>query len=611
MAHVLVGEPASTPQQVRGRLSPEHALLLSIRRIRYERSGAVEREEGIMAALTQSYVNGASPVPLLGDTIGQFFDAACDRWADQPALVVRHQNVRLSYGELRQAVDELAAGLLTLGLDPGDRIGIWSPNNSEWVLTQFATAKAGLILVNINPAYRVSELEYALNKVGCKALILAERFKTSDYIGTLRELAPELDRATPSELEAARLPTLRAVVTLGDARHAGCLRFADVAARGGEADKTRVAALAPVLQFDDAINIQFTSGTTGFPKGATLSHHNILNNGFFIGEAMRLAPQDRLCIPVPLYHCFGMVLGNLAALTHGACMVFPGEGFDPLATLQTVAEERCTALHGVPTMFIAQLDHPEFARFDLSSLRTGIMAGSPCPIEVMKRVVDKMHLSQITIAYGMTETSPVSFQSSTDDPLERRVSTVGRIQPHLEVKIVDAEGRIVPPGTPGELLTRGYSVMLGYWDDAERTREAVDAARWMHTGDLAAIDTEGYCNIVGRIKDMVIRGGENLYPREIEEFLYRHPKIQDVQVFGVADDRYGEELCAWVRIRAGETLTADEVRAFCQGQIAHNKIPRYVEFVEEFPMTVTGKIQKFLMREAVESRLGLKAAKTA
>jgi fatty-acyl-CoA synthase len=564
-----------------------------------------------MAALTQSYVNGASQMPLLGDTIGQFFDAACDRWADRPALVVRHQNVRLSYGELRAAVDALAAGLLTLGLEPGDRIGIWSPNNSEWVLTQFATAKAGFILVNINPAYRVTELEYALNKVGCKALILAERFKTSDYLGMLREVAPELGGAVPGELRLARLPALRYAVTLGGAQHAGCLRFTDVIARGGAAEKERIAALAPILQFDDPINIQFTSGTTGFPKGATLSHHNILNNGFFIGEAMRLSPQDRLCIPVPLYHCFGMVLGNLAALTHGACMVFPGEGFDPLATLQTVAEERCTGLHGVPTMFIAQLDHPEFARFDLTSLRTGIMAGSPCPIEVMKRAVDKMHLSEITIAYGMTETSPVSFQSSTDDPLERRVSTVGRILPHLEVKIIDSQGRIVPPGTPGELLTRGYSVMLGYWADAERTGEAIDAARWMHTGDLATIDSEGYCNIVGRLKDMVIRGGENVYPREIEEFLYSHPKIQDVQVIGVPDDRFGEEICAWIRLRAGATANEEEIKAFCRDQIAHYKVPRYIKFVDEFPMTVTGKIQKFVMRERMMSELGLTVRQTA
>jgi fatty-acyl-CoA synthase len=563
------------------------------------------------AALQESYVHGASSQPLIGETIGRFFDAICAKWPSRPALVVRHQNVRLSYAELQRQVDRLAAGLLTLGLAPGDRIGIWSPNNSEWVLTQFATAKAGLILVNINPSYRVAELEYALNKVGCKALILAERFKTSDYVGMLRELAPELGQAAPGKLEAARLPALRSVVLLGDGWHPGTLRFSEIMERAGAAEQQRIVALAPQLQFDEPINIQFTSGTTGFPKGATLSHHNILNNGFFIGEAMKLTPQDRLCIPVPLYHCFGMVLGNLAAMTHGACMVFPGEGFDPLATLQTVAEERCTALHGVPTMFIAELDHPDFAKFDLSSLRTGIMAGSPCPIEVMKRCVAKMNLSEITIAYGMTETSPVSFQSSTTDPLERRVSTVGRIQPHLEVKIVDVGGRVVPPGTPGELLTRGYSVMLGYWGDAERTREAIDAARWMHTGDLATIDAEGYCNIVGRIKDMVIRGGENVYPREIEEFLYRHPKIQDVQVIGVPDHRYGEEICAWVKLRPGVSADEEEIRAFCRDQIAHYKVPRYVKFVDEFPMTVTGKIQKFIMRERTVAELGLQEQKTA
>jgi fatty-acyl-CoA synthase len=564
-----------------------------------------------MAGLELSYVHGASDQPLIGQTIGQFFDDACAKWAKRPALVVRHQKVRLSYGELREAVDKLAAGLLTLNLNPGDRIGIWSPNTSEWVLTQFASAKAGLILVNINPAYRIAELEYALNKVGCKALILAERFKTSDYVGMVRELAPELGHAQPGKLESARLPALRSVVLLGDSWHPGTFRFSEIMTRGGAPERKRIAELAPQLQFDEPINIQFTSGTTGFPKGATLSHHNILNNGFFIGEAMRLTPEDRLCIPVPLYHCFGMVLGNLAALTHGACMVFPGEGFDPLATLQAVAEERCTALHGVPTMFIAQLDHAEFSRFDLSSLRTGIMAGSPCPIEVMKRAVGNMHLSEITIAYGMTETSPVSFQSSTADPLERRVSTVGRIQPHVEVKIVDLNGRIVPTGTPGELLTRGYCVMLGYWGDEERTREAIDAARWMHTGDLATIDAAGYCNIVGRIKDMVIRGGENVYPREIEEFLYRHPKIQDVQVIGVPDDRYGEEICAWVKLRPGVSATEEEIRALCHDQIAHYKVPRYIKFVDEFPMTVTGKIQKFIMRERTIAELGLKVQKTA
>lgn len=558
-----------------------------------------------------SYVHGASATPLLSQTIGQFFDFACDNWATRPALVVRHQNVRLTYSELRRSVDELAAGLLALGLEPGDRIGIWSPNNMEWVLAQFATAKVGLILVNINPAYRLSELEYALNKVGCNALILAEQFKTSDYIGMLRELAPELTTAAPGSLASRRLPELRIVIALGEERRAGIYRFADVMARGEETHRRRVSSLSEILQFDDPINIQFTSGTTGSPKGATLSHHNILNNGFFVGEAMRLTAEDRLCIPVPLYHCFGMVLGNLAALTHGACMVFPSAGFDPLATLESIVEERCTALHGVPTMFIAQLDHPEFARFDLSSLRTGIMAGSPCPIEVMKRAISQMHLSEITIAYGMTETSPVSFQSSTADPLERRVSTVGRIQPHLEVKIVDSEGRIVPRDVPGELLTRGYSVMLGYWDDAQRTSESIDAARWMHTGDLATIDDEGYCNIVGRIKDMIIRGGENVYPREIEEYLYRHPKILDVQVFGVPDDHYGEEICAYVRLRPGVEAEPEEIMAFCRGQIAHYKVPRYVKFVDQFPMTVTGKIQKFQMRDQAIAELGLRIAHAA
>ncbi len=557
-----------------------------------------------------SYVHGASDRPLIGETIGVHFDRIAARFGERDALIVRHQNIRWSYRELKEVSEAFAAGLLALGLEPGARVGIWSPNNAEWVVAQFATAKAGLILVNINPAYRTAELEYALNKAGCAALITAARFKTSDYLGMLSELAPELAAAAPGHLRAARLPDLHLVITIGESAP-GTLRFAEVAGLGGQAERERLAALAGTLQFDDPINIQFTSGTTGFPKGATLTHNNIINNGFFIGEAMRLSEADRLCIPVPLYHCFGMVLGNLASMTHGAAMVFPGEGFDPLTTLETIEAERCTALHGVPTMFIAEMDHPDFARFDLSSLRTGIMAGSPCPIAVMRRAVERMHLGEITIAYGMTETSPVSFQSATDDPLERRVATVGRVQPHVEIKIVDAEGRIVPRGTPGELLTRGYVVMLGYWNDAERTREAIDPARWMHTGDLATLDAEGYCNIVGRIKDMVIRGGENVYPREIEEFLYRHPKIQDVQVVGIPDPRYGEELCAWVRLREGVSANAEEIRAFCQGQIAHYKIPRYVKFVDEFPMTVTGKVQKFLMREAMIRELGLSVQKTA
>jgi fatty-acyl-CoA synthase len=558
-----------------------------------------------------SYVHGASDRPFIGDTIGVHFDRIVERFADSDALIVRHQQVRWTYRELKERVDGFAAGLLALGLKRGDRVGVWSPNNAEWVVTQFATAKAGLILVNINPAYRLAELEYALNKAGCVALITATQFKTSDYLAMLRELAPELAMASPGNLHASRLPGLRLVITIGEGNGPGVLRFEDVSGLGRDAEQHRLAALAEELQFDDPINIQFTSGTTGFPKGAALSHHNILNNGFFLGEAMKFTERDRVCIPVPLYHCFGMVIGNLGCMTHGAAMVYPSEGFDPLATLETIEAERCTAVYGVPTMFIAEMDHPDFAKFDLTSLRSGIMAGSPCPIEVMRRAVGLMHVSEIVIGYGMTETSPASFVSSTDDPLERRVSTVGRAMPHVEAKVVDAEGRIVPLGTAGELLTRGYLVMLGYWDDEEKTCEAIDPAGWMHTGDLATIDAEGYCNIVGRIKDMVIRGGENVYPREIEEFLYRHPKIQDVQVIGVPDPRYGEELCAWVRLRDGETATPEEIRAFCQGQIAHYKVPRHVKFVDGFPMTVTGKIQKFLMRQQMIEELGLSLQETA
>ena len=558
-----------------------------------------------MGKLIQSYVHGASAVPLIGDTIGVHFDRAVARWPESEALVVRHQEIRWTYRELQSQVNAFAAGLLALGLEPGDRVGIWSPNNAEWVVTQFATAKAGIILVNINPAYRVAELEFALNKAVCKVLITASAFKSTNYIAMLLKLAPELESCRPGNLHAARLPALRTIISLADIPLPGIVRFADVAAIAEPVHWQRLADLSSVLQFDDPINIQFTSGTTGFPKGATLTHHNILNNGFFVGEAMRLTSHDRLCIPVPLYHCFGMVLGNLACITHGSAMIYPSEVFDPVAVMETVATEQCTALHGVPTMFIAILDHPAFSRFDFSSLRTGIMAGAPCPVEVMKRVNQAMHMEQITIAYGMTETSPVSFQSSVGDSLERRVSTVGHVHPHIEVKIVDTAGQIVPPGSPGELLTRGYSVMRGYWNDPEHTTEAIDAAGWMHTGDLATLDEDGYGNIVGRMKDMVIRGGENVYPREIEEFLYQHPKIQDVQVIGVPDAHYGEEICAWIRLHENVTATPEEILTFCRGQIAHYKIPRYIKFVDTFPMTVTGKVQKFAMREQMIVELGL------
>jgi fatty-acyl-CoA synthase len=567
-------------------------------------------------ALTESYARGAQTPPLIEQTIGAFFDAMVARFPEREALVVVHQQRRYTYRQLQADANRLASALLRLGLKPGDRIGIWSHNNAEWVLMQLATAKAGLILVNINPAYRTAEVEYALNKVECQALVTMPSFKTSDYIGMLRELAPEWAHARPgAALQSVTLPHLKHAIWIDvegeGADEPGFMRFSALM-KTGDPEDPRLAQVAPLLHNGDAINIQFTSGTTGFPKGATLTHRNILNNGFFIGEAMKLSEQDRLCIPVPLYHCFGMVLGNLAVLTHGGCIVYPNDAFEPLAVLQTVQAEKCTGLHGVPTMFIAELDHPRFGEFDLSTLRTGIMAGSPCPIEVMKRVQSQMNMSEVTIAYGMTETSPVSAQSSTDTPLDKRVSTVGLVQPHLEIKIINPDtGATVPIGETGEYCTRGYSVMQGYWEDPELTAEAIDTGGWMHTGDLAVMDDEGYVNIVGRSKDMVIRGGENVYPREIEEFLYRHPKVQDVQVVGVPDQRFGEELCAWIIVKPGQQLDEDEVRAFCKGRIAHYKVPRYMKFVAEFPMTVTGKIQKFRIRDAMIEELGLAQDKTA
>ena len=548
--------------------------------------------------MNASRVKGADGPPLIERTIGAQFDATAARLPDGEALVVRHQNIRWTWAELKARVDAVAAGLLERGLKPGDRVGIWAPNCAEWAVIQFATAKAGLILVNINPAYRTAELDYALNKVGCAALVLAPSHKSSDYVAMLTELAPELPGAAPGALHAARLPDLRLVVVTGDAPHPGCLPFAALA--GDWMDMLAAIALEPGAP----VNIQFTSGTTGFPKGATLSHRNILNNGYFVGARIGLTREDRLCIPVPLYHCFGMVMGNLACAVHGATMVYPAEAFDPLAVLEALQAERCTALYGVPTMFIAMLNHPDFGRFDLGALRTGIMAGSPCPMAVMQEVIDRMHMHQVTIAYGMTETSPVSFQSDTDDPLDQRVSTVGRIQPHLEVKLVDEGGLTVPRGEPGELCTRGYSVMLGYWGDPERTAEAIDAEGWMHTGDLATIDDQGYCRIVGRTKDMVIRGGENIYPREIEEYLLPHPHIADAQVIGVPDEKFGEELCAWIVLRPDARMTDEDIRVHCRGRIAHYKVPRYIRFVDGFPMTVTGKVQKFAMRAEMVRILG-------
>jgi fatty-acyl-CoA synthase len=546
---------------------------------------------------TVSYVAGTTDDPLKFMTIPQLLDRACTRHGGKPAAIFAANESRLSWYELRDRSNDVAAGLLALGVGRGDRVGIWAPNRAEWLYVQFGTARIGAILVNINPAYRTSELEYALNKVGCKVLVMACRHRSSDYLAMLRALAPELDSGEGS-LQAVKLPSLKHVIVLDDEPVPRAARsFANLMSLAGPAHRARLDALSAALDPDDAINIQFTSGTTGAPKGATLSHFNIVNNARYAAKCMEMSAEDRLCIPVPLYHCFGMVLGVLVCASVGAAMVFPGESFDAEQTLAAVARYRCTALHGVPTMFIAQLEHPNFANYDMSSLRTGIMAGAPCPIETMRQVIDRMHMREVTIGYGMTETSPLSFQSRTDDAIDRRVATVGRIHPHVEVKIVDASGKTVPIGTSGELCTRGYCVMRGYWDDPERTAEAIDAGGWMHSGDIATVDEQGYCSIVGRLKDMLIRGGENIYPREIEEFLMRHPKVQSVQAFGVPDHRYGEEVCAFIVLKPGQSATDEEIRGFCQGQISHHKVPRYIRFVSDFPLTATGKPQKFVMRE--------------
>jgi fatty-acyl-CoA synthase len=556
-----------------------------------------------VTALTQSYYCGASDAQIINRTIGDYLDDISERFPDNEALVVRHQNVRWTYREFHREIERLATGLLALGIEPGDRVGVWGPNSYEWALVQFATAKIGAIMVCINPAYRLHELEYALNKVECKAIVTAERFKTSEYLKMLQVLAPEIARCGPGHLDAEKLPHLSTVIRMGEEATPGMYNFGAVCGMGDERHYHRMAELKPGLHFDDAINIQFTSGTTGSPKGATLTHCNILNNGYLCAEGMGFTEQDRLCIPVPLYHCFGMVMGNLACLAVGATAVYPNDGFDPMLTLQTVAEERCTALHGVPTMFINELDHPEFSSFDLSSLRTGVMAGAPCPVEVMNRVLADMNMTDVLIAYGQTETSPVNHITVAGDSLEKRTETVGRAVPGVEIKITDEQGQVVQPGEKGEICVRGYSVMQGYWNDEQRTRETIDSDHWLHSGDLGVMDDEGYVQIVGRIKDMVIRGGENVYPREIEEFLYTNPKIAEVQVFGVPDERMGEEVCAWVQLHPGETMTEDQLKDFCCDQITHFKIPRYVRFVEDFPMTVTGKMQKFVMREQMAVEL--------
>ncbi|MEP4484237.1 MAG: AMP-binding protein [Halioglobus sp.] len=553
--------------------------------------------------LTDSYYCGEASSQIIYKTIGEVLAQTVAQYPDNEALVVTHQGIRWTYLEFKQQIDRLATGLLKLGIEPGDRVGIWGPNSFEWVMVQYATAQIGAIMVCINPAYRLHELEFALNKVECKALVTADTFKTSEYLAMLENLAPELVRCAPGELHANKLPHLRSVIRMGEEKTPGMFNFEQVCAMGGDAQLQKMQALAQELRPDDAINIQFTSGTTGSPKGATLTHCNILNNGYLCGNSMGFTDQDRLCIPVPLYHCFGMVMGNLACLTHGATAVYPNDGFDPVLTLQAVQDERCTALHGVPTMFITELDHAQFEDFDLSTLRTGIMAGAPCPIEVMKRVIKDMHMKDVLIAYGQTETSPVNHITLSNDTLAKRTETVGRAVPWVEIKITDENNRVVPAGEKGEICARGYSVMQGYWNDDERTRETIDAANWLHSGDLGVMDEEGYVQVVGRIKDMIIRGGENVYPREVEEFLYTNPNIAEVQVFGIPDSKMGEEVCAWVQLHPGKSMTEDELKLFCEGQITHFKVPRHVRFVTEFPMTVTGKIQKFIMRDEMQKEM--------
>lgn len=553
---------------------------------------------------TRSHVLGDTSQPMRDETIPELLAQTVSRFADRDAVVFPAQNVRWSWAAFSRQVDRLAGGLLRLDLQKGDRVGIWSPNRVEWLLTQFATARFGAILVCVNPSYRPYELEYALNTVGCKALVTARRFKSSDYIAMLQTLMPELSSAQPGALNASKVPELRTIIKLGDGEAPrGMMSFDAVMRLGDDVTTAELDAETKALDQNEPINIQFTSGTTGSPKGACLTHRNIVNNAHFVTARMKFTEADRLCIPVPFYHCFGMVMGTLGCVTKGAAMVVPGEGFDPADTLAAVSDENCTALYGVPTMFVAELDLPDFDTYDLSSLRTGIMAGAPCPARIMRDVFEKMNMTEVTIAYGMTETSPVSFQTRVDAPFDKRVSTVGTIHPHVECKVVDPSGKTVGLGEQGELLTRGYSVMQAYWGAPEKTAEAIQDG-WMHTGDLAVIDEDGYCDITGRVKDMIIRGGENVYPREIEEFLYTHPAVSQVQVFGVPDDKLGEVVCAWIVPKEGMTVAPEELRAFCQQQIAHYKVPLHVRLKTELPLTVTGKPQKFIMRAEMIKELG-------